>query len=168
MTVGTSPEDAHTRRIVVEVVSNTPSIAMERAGPHRNVFGQWMAVLDEAKGPIEPETPPADEIELRKLVVDGITAARSWRCGPGGHLAPTGALLHRLAVHLSNEMLDAQDMRSRLANLSDRANDAIIRTIDARLSRLAGQVAPDESHPAEGVVEALKDELVAAVMEALR
>ena len=167
MTVGTSPEDAHTRRIVVEVVSNTLAIAMERAGDG-DVFGHMMAVLDEAKDPTERETPPADEIELRKLVVDGITAARSWRCGPGGHLAPTGALLHRLAVHLSNEMLDAQDMRSRLANLSDRANDAIIRTIDARLSRLAGQVAPDESHPAEGVVEALKDELVAAVMEALR
>lgn len=167
MTVGTSPEDARTRRIVADVVSNTLAIAMERAGSHGNVFGHMMSVLDEAKAPIEPETPPADERVLRDLITDGITTARGWRCHHG-HLAPTGLLLYRLAVNLSNEMLDAQDMRARLANLSDRASDAIIRTIDARLARLAGHVAPDESHPADGDIEALKDELVNAVTEALR
>lgn len=59
MTVGTSPEDARTRRIVAEVVSNTLAIAMERAGAHGNVFGHWMAVLDEAKWlskPVNPDT----------------------------------------------------------------------------------------------------------------
>lgn len=168
MTIGTSPEDARTRRIVAEVVSNALAIAMERAGPYGSVFGHMMSVLDEAKSPTKTEPPPTDDRVLRNLITDGLTEASKWRCHPGGHLAPAGRLLHRLAVNLSSEMLDAQDMRARLANLSDRASDAIIRTIDARLARLRGQVDPDESHPAEGAIDALKDDLVNAVTEALR
>ena len=162
MTVGTSPEDAHTRRIVVEVVSNTLSIAMERAGPNRNVFGQWMAVLDEAKDPDEQETPPASDEDLRALIADARRESRIYR------RESIGRLIGNLASHLENEMLDAMHLRAQLACMSDKANYTIIRTIYARLARLRGQVAPDESHPAEDVVEALKDDLVRAVTEALR
>lgn len=162
MSIGTSPEDARTRRIVAEVVSNTLAIAMERAGRHGNVFGHMMSVLDEAKTPTEPETPPADERVLRDLIAECQAYARAYRT------SRIGDLFTRLAANLQNEMLDAMHLRAQLAGMADKASDAIIRTIDARLARLAGQVAPDESHPAEGVVEALKDELVNAVTEALR
>ena len=162
MTVGTSPEDAHTRRIVVEVVSNTLSIAMERAGPNRNVFGQWMAVLDEAKDPDEQETPPASDEDLRALIADARRESRIYR------RESIGRLIGNLASHLENEMLDAMHMRAQIAGMQDRMINLVNETIDARLAALRGRVAPDESHPAERAIEALKDELVAAAMEALR
>lgn len=162
MICGTSPEDARTRRIVADVVSNTLAIAMERAGSHGNVFGHMMSVLDEAKDPIEPETPPGDERVLRDLIAEGK------RVGKIVGASEFGALILRLSMNLENEMLDAMHLRAQIASMGDKASDAIIRTIDARLARLAGQVAPDESHPAEGDIEALKDDLVNAVAEALR
>ena len=162
MTIGTPPEDARVRRIVAEVVSNTLAIAMERAGAHGNVFGHMMSVLDEAKAPARPDAAPISYEDLRLLIADGRSAGRNLK-GYGA-----GDLFARLANHLENEMLDAMHYRARLAGMADKASDAIIRTIDARLARLVGQVAPDESHPAEGDIEALKDDLVTAVTEALR
>jgi len=162
MNIGQSADDIRLRQAIADVVSNTLVVAMTRAGTHGSVFGHWVSVLDEAKAPGEPETPPADERVLRDLIAEGK------RVGQILGASEFGALIFRLSGHLENEMLDAMHLRAQLAGMADKASDAIIRTIDARLARLRGQVDPDESHPAEGVVEALGDEIVNAAREALR
>jgi len=162
MSIGTSPEDERVRRIAAEVVSNTLAIAMERAGPHGNVFGHMMSVLDEAKGPKRAETATASDEDLLQLIEDGRRAGENLR-GFG-----SGDLFTRLANSLENEMLDAMHLCARLAEMPDKAINVIVECIDARLAKLQGRVAPDEGHPAEGDIDALKGDLIQAVTEALR
>ena len=162
MNIGQSADDIRLRQAIADVVSNTLVVAMTRAGTHGSVFGHWVSVLDEAKAPGEPETPPADERVLRDLIAEGK------RVGQILGASEFGALIFRLSGHLENEMLDAMHLRAQIAGMQDRMINLVVETIDARLAALRGRAAPDESRPAEGVVEALKDELVAAVMEALR
>lgn len=53
-------------------------------------------------------------------------------------------------------------------DMEDRVADAICEVVDSRLRWLRGKVAPDEAHPAEDAIDAMRDDLIIAVKRAMQ
>ncbi len=168
-TPGLTADDARIRRIAADVVSSTLSIAVERSGEGKSALVcHWLAQLDIMARLPDPPAKRGNRIlsddDLRNLIREG----RLWAKSHSRHGSPSAGMLQSLSDSLENEMLDAEYLRQQRDKATDKAADAIIATIDARLRWLRGQVAPDEKHPAEDDIDALRHDLVNAVNEALR
>lgn len=164
-TPGLTADDARIRRIAADVVSSTLSIAVERSGEGKSALvGHWLAQLDSVARTPDPAPRSngalKEDGDLRELIAEAKKVAS--RNG-----ANIGLLIDALAHSLEDEMLGAQFWREQHASMADKASDAVITAFETYARTLHGKT-PEDAHPCEDCLDALRQDVVNAVTEALR
>jgi hypothetical protein len=165
-TPGLTADDLRIRRIVADVVSTTLAIAIERSGEGKSsLVGHWLAQLDiVARTPDPPQRlnrRPKKDGDLEELIAEAKRVSRLQLD------TNVGLLIDALAHCLEDEMLDTHFLREQRAGMSDKASDAVITAFETYERTLHGKT-PEDAHPCEACLDALRQDVVIAVTEALR